>query len=230
MRHHPPNPALVAGPVVWILLAAIVFAGSALQAAETTQAAAGRNEEIVMTVGKSVILDHPDEIARISIANPEIADAVAVSTKEVLLNAKGPGITTLVIWSKSGERNLFTLNVGANLQQIQQQIQNTFPGENIQLMVSSNAVSLTGRVSSAAVAEKAGALVASLGRAVVNNLAVPVTADRQIVLKVRFAEVQRSANEQLGVNLLSTGALNTPGAVTTGQFSPPRVSDVQGTI
>jgi voltage-gated potassium channel len=58
-------------------------------------AQAGRTEEIAMTLGKSVILDHPDEIARISISNPEVADAVAVSTKEVLLNAKGPGITTL---------------------------------------------------------------------------------------------------------------------------------------
>lgn len=230
MRNHPPQPARVAGRLVWLAAIAIVLTGSALPAAETAQAGAGRYEEIAMTVGKSVILDHPDEIARISIANPEIADAVAVSTKEVLLNAKGPGVTTLVIWSKGGERNLFTLNVGANTQQIQQQLQSTFPGESIQLIVSSNAVSLTGKVSSTAVAEKAGALVASLGRNVVNNLAVPAPSERQIMLKVRFAEVQKSAAQQIGVNILSTGALNTPGAVNTGQFSPPRVTDVKGTI
>jgi len=183
-----------------------------------------------MTVGKAVILDHPDEITRVSISDPGIADAVAVSPKEVLLNAKGPGVTTLVIWSKSGERNFFTLNVSPNLQQVQQQLQQTFPGEKIQVMVTSGTVSLVGNASSAAVAEKAALLVSALGKNVVNNLAVPAMTDRQILLKVRFAEVQRSALQQYGVNLFSTGALNTPGAVGTQQFGPPRVSTVQGAI
>ncbi|MBI3696455.1 MAG: pilus assembly protein N-terminal domain-containing protein, partial [Acidobacteria bacterium] len=178
MRSHPPTPAFVAWRLVSLALLAIVVAGS-FPATAQPQSGAGRSEEITMTVGKSVILDHPDEIARISISNPDVADAVAVSAKEVLLNAKGPGITTLVIWSKSGERNLFTLNVGANTQQIQQQIQNTFPGENIQVMVSANAVSLTGRVSSPLVAEKATAMVTGLGRTVVNNLAVPPITEKQ---------------------------------------------------
>ena len=154
----------------------------------------------------------------------------SVSTKEVLLNAKGPGITTLVIWSKSGERNLFTLNVSPNLQQMSLQLQQTFPGESIQVMMSHGAVSLVGKASSAAVAEKAALLVGTLGKNVVNNLAVPVVSDRQIVLKVKFAEMQRTALSQLGVNLFSTGALNTPGQVSTQQFSPPRSPNVTGRI
>jgi pilus assembly protein CpaC len=193
-------------------------------------AQAGRSEEIAMTVGKSVILDHPDEISRVSISNPEVADAVAVSTKEVLLNAKGAGVTTLVIWSKSGERNFFNISVTTNLQQIQNQIQATFPGETIQVMVSHNTVSLTGRVSSLAVAEKVAAMVAQLGRTVVSNLTVPPVVDKQVVLKVRFAEVQRSAASSLGANILSTGALNTIGDVGTQQFSPPQAGRLQGAI
>src|SRR5262249_2211862 len=134
-------------------------------------------------------------------------------------------------WSKSGERNFFTLNVGANIQQVQNQIRTTFPGEDIQLNVTANAVSLTGRASSAAVAEKAMAMVTSLGKTVGNNLVIaPPPTDRQILLKVRFAEVQRSTALQLGANIFSTGALNTPGAITTGQFGGPRVSDVKGAI
>jgi pilus assembly protein CpaC len=230
MRNYPPIPASVAGTLVVLLLAALAVTGPALGAAESPQAAS-RNEEIAMTVGKSVILDHPDEIARISISNPEIADAVAVSTKEVLLNAKAPGITTLVIWSKNGERNFFTLNVSANLQQIQQQIQNTFPGEDIRVLMSANAVSLVGRVSSPAVAEKAAAMVSTLGRTVVNNLGVaPPPSEKQIILKVRFSEIQRSAQQQLAANLLSTGALNTPGSVSTQQFGPPTAPALNGKI
>ncbi len=217
----------------WIRLARaavlVSLLGAVAPAAETTQAAAGRSEEISMTVGKAVILDHPDEITRVSISDPQVADAVAVSTKEVLLNAKGPGITTLVIWSKSGERNFFTLNVNPNVQQIQTQLQQTFPGENIQLVVSGGAVSLVGKASSAAVADKAAALVASVARNVINNVAVPVS-ERQVVLKVRFAEVQRAAVQQFGVNLFSTGALNTPGQISTQQFAPPRSPTVEGSI
>lgn len=184
-----------------------------------------------MTVGKAVILDHPDEITRVSISDPGVADAVAVSTKEVLLNAKGPGVTTLVIWSKSGERNFFTLNVSPNLQQISTQLQQTFPGESIQVIMTAGTVSLVGKASSPAVAEKAAVMVSSLGKNVVNNLAVPAPLpERQILLKVRFAELQRAAIQQYGVNLFSTGALNTPGTVSTQQFSGPRTSEVKGAI
>ena len=184
-----------------------------------------------MTIGKSVILDHPDEIARISISNPEVADAVAVSTKEVLLNAKGQGITTLVIWSKTGERNFFTVNVTPNLQQMEAQIRSTFPGEDIQVVVSHGTVSVIGRASSPAVAEKVTAMVAGLGRTVVNNLAVAAPPpDRQIVLKVRFAELQRSVSEQLGASLLSTGTLNTPGGAGTQQFGGASRLDLNGRI
>src|SRR2546426_4305759 len=133
----PPARARVAGGLICVLITTIT--ASAARAAGTAQAATGRTEEIAMTVSKALILDHPDEITRVSISNPDIADAVAVSTKELLLNAKAPGITTLVIWSKGGERNFFTLNVSPNLQQVQQQIKSTFPGEDIQLSVTPNA-------------------------------------------------------------------------------------------
>ena len=226
MRRHPPLPA--AGTVG--LLFVLLITSASAQSGETTQATAGRTEEIAMTVGKAVILDHPDEITRVSISNPEVADAVAVSTKELLINAKGPGITTLVIWSKGGERNFFTLSVSPNLQQMQEQLKRTFPVDDIQISVSNGTVALTGKVSSQLVAEKASAMVAGLGRAVVSNLVFPVASERQVLLKVRFAEVQRSAIEQFGVNLFSTGALNTPGTISTQQFSGPRPTNVQGAI
>jgi pilus assembly protein CpaC len=231
MRHNPPTSAAIAGTMLWLSLLGPAGPGvQVLCGAETQQSAAGRGEEIQMTVGKAVILDHPDEITRVSISNPEIADAVAVSTREILLNAKAAGVTTLVIWSRSGDRNLFTLNVNSNLDQIQQQIRATFPGEDIQISVGGGTVSLTGRVSSPGVAEKVAAMVAGPGRMVVNNLAAGRIVDRQILLKVRFAEVQRTAIRQFGVNLFSTGALNTPGSVSTQQFSPPSPAAVNGVI
>ena len=230
MRQTPPNSAVIAGALFWWSLLATGSLAAPAAAAETQQSTAGRSEEIQMTVGKAVILDHPDEITRVSISNPEVADAVAVSTREVLLNAKGPGVTTLVLWSRGGDRNLFTLNVHPNMDQMTQQIRSTFPGEDINVSASGTTVSLTGRVSSPVVAERVAALVSGGGRTVLNNLTAPRIVEKQILLRVRFAELQRTNTEQFGLNLISTGALNTPGSVTTQQFSSPRPTSIEGSI
>jgi pilus assembly protein CpaC len=54
-------------------------------------------------------------------------------------------------------------------------------------------------------------------------------AETQILLKVRFANVDRAASTDLGANFVSTGALNTDGRITTGAFSPPSVRTLSET-
>src|SRR5204863_2087944 len=79
-------------------------------------------------------------------------------------------------------------------------------------------------------ADRAVAVASTLGR-VVNllNVQVPPT-EAQILLKVRFADVDRAASQELGLNIISTGATNTVGTVSTGAFSPPSVKpDANGT-
>ena len=189
-------------------------------------------DEIPLVVGRSVVLDHPDEVTRISITNPSIADAVPISTREILLNAKTPGVSTLIIWSKSGERNFFSISVTANLEQIQDHIELAFPGEDIRVNASAGVVTLDGRVSGPEVIDRALAMVTGTGAgSVINNLILPPPPpERQIMIKVRFAEVQRTAASDFAVNIVSTGAGNTPGAVSTQQFSPPSISALSGTI
>jgi pilus assembly protein CpaC len=198
-----------------------VWAGAALLTASLGAAGVGV-DEIHMLTGRSVVLEHPDDIVRISVANPEVIDAVAVTTREVLLNAKASGATSLVIWSKPGDRQMFTVYVTVNAEALERQMKETFPAEQIQVRGGKDALTLTGRVSSPAVAERAAALAATAAKTVINNLEIaPPAADQQILLRVRFAEVNRVAITQYGVNLLSTGALNTPGSISTQQFSPP---------
>ena len=195
-------------------------------------AANGAGDEIPLAVGRSVVLDHPDEITRISITDPAIADAVPISTREILLNAKAPGVSTLIIWSKSGERNFFSISVTPNLEQVQDHLRAAFPGEDIRVTGSRGVVTLDGRVSGPEIIDRAIAMVSGAGSgSVVNNLVLPPPPpERQIMIKVRFAELQRSAGSEFAANILSTGALNTPGAISTQQFSPPRATDVRGAI
>src|SRR6266446_3236464 len=176
-------------------------------------------QELKLTVGKSVVIDYPSDIGRISTSNPDIVDAVPITSREILINAKANGQSTLVVWSKTGERSFFAVTVDMNLESIQKLLKETFPNEPIEIRASRDSASLNGRLSSPAVGERAVAMVMPMVKSVVNNFSyAPPPIDKQIVLHVKFAELDRNLADQLGINILSTGAANTPGRITTGQF------------
>jgi pilus assembly protein CpaC len=188
-------------------------------------------EELKITVGKSVVVDYPTDVARISTSNPEIVDAVAVSTREVLLHAKSHGASTVVIWARSGQRTFYNVSVEHNLEPIRRILKETYPDDQILVSSARDSVTLNGRVSDKPTSDRVAALVASLAKTVVNNLQVtPNPVDKQILLRVKFAEIDRNVAKSFGINLLSTGAGNTPASISTGQFAPPRVDSVGGTI
>lgn len=188
-------------------------------------------EDLRITLGKSVVIDYPEDVARISTSNPDVVDYVPVSTREILLHARGAGVATLVVWAKSGQRNFYTVMVEQDLAPVRKLLQSTFPGEEIHVQGAGDSLTLTGLVSTQAVADRALAILQPVAKSVVNHLRVrPLPVDKQILLRVKFAELNRTASESFGVNLLSTGALNTPGSLTTGQFSPPRPSSLSGVI
>lgn len=226
------NPRIGGRGCTWRARAALLALG-ALGAALPLLAAApaDKADDIHMVAGRSVVLEHPDDIVRISVANPDVIDAVAVTTREVLLHAKSSGSTSLIVWSKPGDRQMFTVHVALGTEILERQLQEAFAGEPIRVLPGAGSVTLTGRVSSPAIAERATAMAAASVKQVVNHLEVtPPPAEKQILLRVRFAEVNRTAMSQLGANLVSTGALNTPGVVSTQQFGPPRASSLEGVI
>ncbi len=183
--------------------------------------------DLVVTVGKSVIVDSPVVIERVAVADGSIAEAVAATPREVLINGKKPGETTLVIWQETGNRLLFDLRVVPStlrLEAIQQQLARELAGQDVTLTVEDDNVFVRGTVNDLTSAQRAVAIAGTLGTPV-NLLHVKVPpVEAQILLKVRFANVDRAAQKELGVNLFSTGALNTVGSTTTGAFTPPRIA------
>src|SRR5579871_3012988 len=187
-------------------------------------------EDLRLTVGKSIVIDYPTDIGRISTSNADVVDASPVTVREILVQGKSPGTVTLVVWSKTGQRNFYNLTVEQNLEPLRRLLKETFPREDIGVFSSRDSLSLNGRVSSKDVAERATALATPFGKTVVNNLQVSATVERQVLLRVKFAELDRNAASQFGVNLLSTGAANTIGRTTTGQFTAPSDTSLNGTI
>lgn len=209
------------------LILSLVMAGTAVAQDPVTVASAGGMtiEDLRVTVNKSLVIDYPADISRISTSNPEVVDAVPATSREFLLHGKGHGAATVVVWAKNGLRTMYNVTVEHNLDPIKRLLKDTFPSENIGLVAGRDSITLIGTVSSKDVADRAMAIATPLAKTVVSNLsltAAPVS--KQILLKVRFAELDRTAAQQFGVNLVSTGAGNTTGAISTQQFSGAQVS------
>jgi len=174
-------------------------------------------EDLRLTVGKSVVIDYPSDIRQISTSNPDIVDASPVTTREILLHGKGIGAATMVVWSKAGQRTFYNVNVDLNLDSLRRSLRDDFAGEKVEVHPSRDAINLTGVVSSKEVSDRLGALAASYAKLVVNNLQVAAgPVEKQILLRVKFAQLDRLATQGYGVNFISTGATNTIGRITTG--------------
>ncbi len=183
-------------------------------------------EDLRVTVNKSLVIDYPADISRISTSNPEVVDAVPATSREFLLHGKGHGSATVVVWAKTGLRTMYNVTVEHNLDPIRRLLKDTFPNENIGLVAGRDSITLIGTVSSKEVADRALAIATPLAKTVVSNLALttaPVA--KQIILKVRFAELDRTVAQQFGVNFLSTGAGGNLGTVGTQQFGGARLDN-----
>jgi pilus assembly protein CpaC len=200
-----------------------------LGAAQVAPALDSDPTELVITLGGGVVIDCPDGISRVAASAPEAVDVVTASNHEILFNGKGLGRATVVIWSKLGKRKTYGVTVEPNMEPMRRLLRETFPDEQIDVRASRDSMALVGRASSAAVAERALALVTATAKGAVSNVQIaPPGVESQILLRVKFAELDRTADTEFGVNLLSTGALNTIGQISTGLPSPASLQNTIG--
>jgi pilus assembly protein CpaC len=194
-----------------VLAAALCSLGTGAGFAQTA-------EELRLTVGKSVVIDYPSDIRQISTSNPDILDASPVTTREILLHAKGLGSATMVVWAKTGERMFYNVTVDLNLDPLRKILRDSFPNEQISPDSSRDALALNGKISSPTVGDRAVALASTFAKTVVNNMEVAAPGiDKQILLRVKFAELDRQREAQYGINMIAAPGGNPIGA-STGQF------------
>jgi pilus assembly protein CpaC len=182
-------------------------------------------ERVVLAAGRSTVLATDFDITRIAVTNPAVADAVVVQPREVLIDGKSAGTVSLIIWGVS-RRAQYDVVVEMGVSTLQQKLQALFPGEDINASLNDEALILSGRVSSTAVMLKAGEIAqASESKVkVINLLQLPgPPGSQQVLLQVRFAEVNRRAVQELGVNLFMgpNGQNDYVARTTTGQYTPP---------
>jgi pilus assembly protein CpaC len=184
--------------------------------------------ELFVAIGKSVLIDIASPIQRIAVGLGDVAEATAVSPQEILVNGKAAGDTSLIVWQAGGGRQFFNVVVRPSpsiasdrLEGLRRELRTELPGQPIRVSSEDGQVFLRGTVKDLTASARAIQIASTAGK-VVNLLYVDVPASQpQILLKVRFASVDRTVEKQLGINLFSLGAANTIGSVTTGQFGAP---------
>ncbi len=162
-------------------------------------------ERVLLTAGRSTVLTTDFDITRIAVTNPAIADAVVVKPREVLVDGKGSGTVSLIIWG-GDTRKHYDVVVDAGVSLLQQNFQDLFKGEDINVSVTENSVILSGAVSNNDVMLRAAEIARSAfpKSSIVNMLQLPGgSPSKQVMLQVRFAEVNRNAFLQAGLSLFA---------------------------
>ena len=172
-------------------------------------------------VGKSVVINMQAPVSRILSSNPEVIDTLATSPTQVVVEGKAAGVSSLILWDSSGHSQILDVTVDVNISHLRTAIEQTYPGQQINIQTDGAHLILTGIVSESKISEDVGKMATSYSAGVVNSLTVAPVHEQQILLQVKFAEVDRTKLQQFGINLISTGAANTPGTVTTQEFGPP---------
>lgn len=184
-----------------------------------------------LPAGRSTIVDVGVPIARVSLTSADVADAVVTTPNQLLVNGKAPGTISMFVWDRGGALRRFEVTVGRDLGQLNDQIRQLFPGERVEVQNTGRNLVLAGNVSSKDVADK----IANVASGYVEKKEEVVSllqvrqgpAANQVLLRVRFAEVSRSALTDLGASLYADGAKNLIGRSTTGQFGQPASFDQQ---
>jgi pilus assembly protein CpaC len=181
--------------------------------------------KVSLTAGRSTVLTTDFDVTRIAVTNPVIADAVVVKPREILIDGKAPGTISLIVWG-GDSRTQYDLIVEPPISALEQQLHQLFPGEAIAVSTNADSVVLSGKASSTAVMLRAAEVArASSPKAnVLNMLQVPGANDsQQVMLQVRFAEVNRRSLRELGSSFFTgiAGYKNWVGRTTTQQFPAP---------
>jgi pilus assembly protein CpaC len=177
----------------WCCASAVVTAAMVGGARPAKAQRVVRAPEQVVSVSKgaSALLVNTTAIQRFSIGDPTVAEAVVVSPTEILINGKALGTTSLFLWDNTGQIKLYSVEVTADAPGLQRYLSSVLQGERIDVIASGNVVTLTGQVRDASVANRAVEIAKGSGATIVDNLSTPEAV--QVLLKVRFAEVNKSA-------------------------------------
>ena len=170
-----------------------------------------------LTVGHSLVLRVPTRLRRVYVSDPATLSAYVATPTQVMLTGKAPGTATVALWNGAGNGLLYTVRCDLDVAPLERALREALPGDAIATHSHGGRIELEGTVASPEDAKQAAELAGLYSGKVVNSLRVAYTHPRQVRLKVRIVEVDRTRLAQFGFNFFSAGK-NTS-SVSTQQFS-----------
>ncbi len=199
------------------------------QASAQPQAESEAGAPLRVMVGKSILINTTERIRRVSVTDASVADPTVISPTQILVHGKSAGEVSLLIWDELERSRSFDLRVDVDVSAAAEEEKRVFPEEQITVTPSRSAIVLSGHVSTEDVAKRADLIAGAYSKNVVNVLTFGPVGAQEVLLQVKFAEVDRTAALQLGANFFTPGVGNTTGTVSTGQFGGQSISTSSAT-
>src|SRR5512143_1494162 len=153
-------------------------------------------QKISLMVGKSIVIETPSAVKRVSLAATAFADAIVLSPRQVYLTGKTPGLTNMILWEGDNILAAVDIEVYPDIVRLKEKLHEILPQEqNIKVSSSHDAITLSGTISNSANLSQALAVAGPFGK-VVNLL--EVGGSQQVMLEVRVSEMQKSLIRRLG--------------------------------
>ena len=202
----------------WTRIAAAALAVAALlgaaPAAAQTNAIAPDLGTLEIPLNKSRVFTADRPIGRAMIGSSDVADVLPVTNRSVYVLGKKMGTTSLTLYDAAGQViSVMNVAVGPDVDALGRQLAALIPGEPIQAHIANDSIVLTGLVNSPAAAARAVQLAEAFAGDKVINL-IALGSSQQVMLEVRFAEVDRTAERELGLNSFAQSTNGSFGAVT----------------
>src|ERR1700737_4520652 len=193
------------------------------------EAAAQGAAPLRVMVGKSLLINTTERLRRVSVTDDAVADAIVVTPTQILVHGRAAGEVSLLIWDELERSRSFDLRVDVDVSTAAEEEKRVFPDEQITVSPSRSAIVLSGHVSTEDVSKRAGMIAEAYSKNVVNVLTFGPVGAQEVLLEVKFAEVDRSAITQLGINLFMPGLGNTIATSQTGQFGSVQIHNTATT-
>ncbi|MFT4111386.1 type II and III secretion system protein family protein [Silvibacterium sp.] len=219
----------VAVPLVLGSTSTVVFAQSKPQAMLAAPASAAQPaadfvssapnvDAMHLMVGRSMYINTRRRLTRIYVSNPNVVSAYVASPNQVLVSSKDIGISSVVVWDESGDSQPYLISSDQDLDPLRSSLRQSLPGENVEVRSDGGRIVLSGVVGTPEDSDAAAKLAAMYSKNVFNALTINSAVVKQVRLKVRIVEVDRSKLTEFGFNFYSVGG-NTLAQTTTSQFS-----------
>jgi pilus assembly protein CpaC len=179
--------------------------------------AAPAEQQIHMIVGRTIFIDTKHRLTRVYVTDPTVLNSYTPSPNQVVLTALKTGTSTLLVWDENGASQAYIVSADLDLDSLSKVMKDAFPAESIDVHASEGRVLLTGYVGTEASYEAAQKMAEQYSKDVSNSLVVNSSRVKQVRLKVRIVELDRTKLAQFGFNFFSAGG-NNLGSTTTGAF------------